>query len=178
MRESLAEHVGGLSAIAAFLLLYAEKHGDPTLQRLDARRVFLHVNLHDAAELHTGDWPIGQKDENRKREEERAQRDIVERFQAVGLGEQVETLLTEWNQKSTPEARFVKAIDLLQALLTIIYQGGFDRFVPLEENPNGARVLQYAKEFPLVYRLILIAVRLCHHSLGAQNNTRENSSTL
>lgn len=117
-RENSAEHSWHV-ALAALVL---EEHAD---EPVDIARVVTLLLLHDVVEIDAGDTFLYDEAANRdKRErEERA----AERLFGLLPSEQRETLRNAWREfedRSTPEARFAAAIDRLLPVLHNTHHGG------------------------------------------------------
>ena len=115
LEQSLSEHVHGMAVLADLIL-----DADPAAKTLDRARIHTLIRYHDAHEVITGDVII-KNDSVRK--EEAAAEETITHLEALRGNEDIETLLAEYHAQETPEARFVKGIDRLEAYLTMMYAG-------------------------------------------------------
>jgi putative hydrolase of HD superfamily len=85
---------------------------------LDRLRVFELLLYHDLVEIEVGDTPLDHH-ENRKGKEERERLGAERLAQKLpqGLGKRYLALFQEYEACATPESRFAKAIDALDAVL-------------------------------------------------------------
>ncbi|GIW68541.1 MAG: hypothetical protein KatS3mg100_035 [Candidatus Parcubacteria bacterium] len=176
IRESLSEHTSHMASIATLLFTYAKKVGDSSIEQLDFVKVSQLIYLHDSQEMIVGDWPYGEKTTEVKQKEEEAQQQIMKRLSRIGLEEVATSLFKEYEQKQSPEARFVKAIDTLQALCTIIYHRRFDIYRMQLDSEDTKRILEYAREFPLLHNLLYLALRTCEVQRTQARRTQQPNS--
>ncbi len=137
--ESVADHSYG-TALLAWLLCPCG---------LDLTRVMEMALVHDLAEIVTGDLTPsdGVPEQVKQRDEARALADLLAgaRPGARGLG-----LLDEYQAQTTPEARFVKAMDRLDmALQSRIYERDFQLNLA-EFRESAAPILRQAGYFKLL----------------------------
>jgi putative hydrolases of HD superfamily len=113
--ESVAEHTFSMAVLAMFL---AGAH----FPELDPLKVLRLVLLHDFGEIYAGD--IVPSDEIAAEEKHRRERAAVEEvLRKLPDGESYIALWQEYEDQSTPEARFVRQIDRLDmALQSIVYE--------------------------------------------------------
>lgn len=109
--ENSAEHSWHL----ALMVLVLEEHGPP---RLDLLRVLRMVLLHDVVEIDAGDtFAYDEAGQEGQGERERL---AAERLFGLLPADQASSLREAWEEfeeRSTPEARFAHAVDRLQPLL-------------------------------------------------------------
>lgn len=110
-RESVAEHSWRLALIAAVLL---PRH--PDLDPLDVLELCL---IHDLGEIVAGDVPATRQDAEPDRKA-RERRDFHALAQSLPdrVRNDLVNLYDDYALERTPEARFVKAIDKLETLIT------------------------------------------------------------
>nr|ALS88799.1 HD domain protein [uncultured bacterium] len=115
--ESVADHSYGV-VVAAMLL------ADESIARgasIDVERVLRMAALHDWAEARVGDMPRTATEyfgsEPRKRAERAAFKDIVSGVKANGIREAYGTLHEDYEDRASPEARLVKAADVIDLLV-------------------------------------------------------------
>jgi len=117
-REGDADHAWHMCLFAMLL------HGESDLEP-DLRRVLELCLVHDLVEIGAGDTDAhdaeGQEDE-REREERAA--DELFSLLPGDLGRWLRRLWDEYEEARTPEARFAKALDRLQALAQNVFSGG------------------------------------------------------
>tara|TARA_B100000745_G_scaffold294549_1_gene237657 strand:+ start:18719 stop:19357 length:639 start_codon:yes stop_codon:yes gene_type:complete len=119
-RESDTDH--------SFMLgLTAGAFADTFLPRLNRGRVVEFALLHDLVEVYAGDVPTFKK----PTPEIKKQKDDAEHAALLRIKDQfgenfpwIHETIEEYERKDTPEARFVKVIDKLEAKITNILNGG------------------------------------------------------
>lgn len=114
--ESVAAHSWGISLLAAML----------TPHDLDREKVLLIAAVHDLAEAIVGD--ITPHDGVSPTDKRRLEEDAMTRFLALPNGDAMYQAWLEYEHGSTPEGRFVKALDKLDmGLQALAYRReGFD----------------------------------------------------
>ena len=115
LEQSLSEHVHGMSVLADLIL-----DADPATKTLDRARIHSFIRYHDAHEIITGDAIL--KNDTIRQEEARAE-ETISRLESHRGNTDNATVLAEYHAQETPEARFVKGIDRLEAYLTMMYAG-------------------------------------------------------
>ena len=116
--ESDAEHTWHLCMFG--LLLNKELD-----LNLDLSKVFKLALLHDLPELYAGDT-YAFDDEGKKTKAEREEKADKELFSILteDLGEELYKLFREYEECKSPEAKFVKAIDKIQPILSNVCTNG------------------------------------------------------
>ncbi|MBS3174920.1 HD domain-containing protein [Candidatus Woesearchaeota archaeon] len=116
--ESDAEHTWHLCMFG--LLLNKELD-----LNLDLSKVFKLALLHDLPELYAGDT-YAFDDEGKKTKAEREEKAAKELFGILpeDLGEELYKLFREYEECKSPEAKFVKAIDKIQPILSNVCTNG------------------------------------------------------
>jgi putative hydrolase of HD superfamily len=119
-RENSAEHSWHLAMFALVL-------GEHAAQRVDVLHAVRLLLVHDIVEIDAGDAPIhssaGHKEGLRTARMNAAKR--IFGLLPVEQGEQMEALWLEFEEATTPAARFAKALDRLQPLLlNVMTEGG------------------------------------------------------
>ena len=121
-QESVAEHSWRMALMAYFLR--------ESFPKADLSRVLLMCLLHDVGEVFTGDIPTFEKtDADRTRE--RRLRDAWIADLPAPFFDEVAALFIEMDAMETEEARLVKALDRMEAVLTH-NEGGPATWLPLE----------------------------------------------
>ena len=148
--QSVAEH----SLLGIFLAKYFLKI-EKSLLDVDPLRVYEMIMFHDAAEIETGDIVSYKKNKELMRDE-------VEMFGVVkdkspeNIGEDIREYLQEYEDQSTLESRFVKAIDKLEPSFymfseegkTMLVQGM--KFTREQFEYCRKREDDYIKQFPIM----------------------------
>ncbi len=132
--ENDAEHSWALAVMACALA----PEVDPSL---DVGKVCQYAVVHDLVELHAGDTtPFGSK-RNILSKEEREHQALVTIKQQTKVFPWLAQTITEYESRSTPEARFVWAADKYIALLTRhMDEGKFYRSIKLTKQKFDKRI--------------------------------------
>jgi len=151
-RENSAEHSWHLGLMSLVLGEYAPPG-------TDLGRVTAMLLVHDLVEIDAGDLfvYVGEQAQARQEEAERAAADRLFALLPDGQAGTVRALWDEFEERRTPEARFARALDLLQPMLANYEQGGgtwAQHSVPASQVlakvaliEDGSRTLgQYARE--------------------------------
>lgn len=110
-RENDAEHSWHLALMVLVLAEYAD-------EPIDVGHTIKLVVVHDLVEIYAGDTPLYDAEANvGQREREEAAADRLFGILPEDSGHVLKTLWHEFEARSTPEARFAKAMDRLQPLL-------------------------------------------------------------
>jgi 5'-deoxynucleotidase YfbR-like HD superfamily hydrolase len=159
MKESDAEHTGQIHSLATGLRLKAQYEDDSTLtENFDWEKARAMIGLHDIEENLTGDSRV--KDEAHYIAEEKAREEIFKKLDTLNFGELLKQYQLEYLDKSTKEARFVKAIDEIQAWFYMIYTRGFAKSNRNFHEPETIRGYEYAQEFPTLKRIADILLNI------------------
>ena len=118
-RENSAEHSWHLAVMALVLA----DHAPPGT---DLSRVIAMLLVHDLVEIDAGDLFLyaAAAQHARQQEAERAAADRIFALLPDGQAERVRALWDEFEERSTPEARFARALDRLQPMLANVQAGG------------------------------------------------------
>ncbi len=127
--EKVAAHSWGVSLLT---LIYGSEED---LKKDKAVKMSI---IHDLAEAEVGDIPkraIDVQKEISASEKEELEEKAMEKF-SKGLGEELNDLWNEYENRETLEAKFVKDMDLIDMCLTALKYEKEKRYDPSEDNPN------------------------------------------
>lgn len=118
-RENSAEHSWHLAVMALVLA----GHAPP---RIDLSRVIAMLLVHDLVEIDAGDLFLyaDAAQHARQEEAEQAAADRIFALLPAGQATRIRALWDEFEQRSTPEAKFARALDRLQPMLENVQAGG------------------------------------------------------
>jgi 5'-deoxynucleotidase YfbR-like HD superfamily hydrolase/GNAT superfamily N-acetyltransferase len=106
--ESVAEHSWRLAVMALIL--------KPHVSDLDVQRILVMALLHDLGEAVNGDIPAFRKTDEDGRNERKDLDQLLGNHESI-LGAEIIRTVVEYLDQTTPEARFLDAIDRLEALI-------------------------------------------------------------
>ena len=118
--ESVAEHIFGVCALATAILSNLKNHN------LDENKILAMCALHEMEEVFIGD--ISDLDDNlRVTKKERGQKAVEELFADLINPQHFTNLIAEFEEQKTPESKFARACDKLEAdLQAYMYEGSID----------------------------------------------------
>lgn len=148
LTESVAEHVYGMHIVADYFLPIEDSEG-----MLNRERIHDMITWHDIDEIETGDILSLEKQQTRNNDELRAARNVISRM-PKHMQNRVTSILKEYNEKVTPEALFVKAIDKAEPIFEI-YRDGFDavlKSINRREDHWDQIITHYVKQYPYIVR--------------------------
>lgn len=154
--ESDTDHTVMLGLVAC---AFASKH----LPRLDVGLIAQYALVHDLVEVYAGDTPTLRIDADGREDKKRRERDAYLRIDGQ-FGETlpwVPALIAEYEARTTPEARYVKALDkllpkithLLNGAVTIRNQGMSRDELAARYTAQVAELREYASDFPELFEL-------------------------
>jgi len=162
MKESDAEHTGQMCALATFILYKAKNEGDNTCaDSFDILKMNALIQLHDIEENIVGD--SRDKDESYYVREKNAYEKIAMEINKMNFGNNFEILMQEYKERVTKEARFVKALDEIQAWFYLVYTKQFTESTRDFNNPNTIAGYVVAQEFPTLKRIADILLYVLTH---------------
>ncbi|OZG72278.1 hydrolase [Hahella sp. CCB-MM4] len=110
-KENSAEHSWHLAMYAMILSEYAN-------EPVNVGRVIQMLLIHDIVEVDAGDVPLhGNGDKSEQEQREKAAADRLFGLLPDQQGKNLRTLWDEFEEATTPDARFAKALDRLQPVL-------------------------------------------------------------
>lgn len=145
LNQSITEHLAGMQYLAEMVL---ERDGAIPAE-FDRNRIRKMILVHDLHEGHIDD--VVHKTDARRAEE--AEWDsIISDVYSKGGDHTTGELIAEYNKKTSPEAKFVKALDHLEALLTILYADRVDKVKNREA--SNAKIMEGVVEIsPLLAQI-------------------------
>ena len=133
LTESVAEHIYGMHLLAHYFLPLENPAGD-----WDKLRIFSMITIHDLDEIETGDTNAYLKTTNMYDAEKFAREKVIGNS-PFHLQNHIRSLSDEYETRTTPEARFVKAIDAFEPLIQIYGQFGKDVMNINKTTPEQSR---------------------------------------
>ncbi len=148
LTESVAEHIYGIHILAHYFLPLEDPEN-----KLDKLKVFSMITVHDLDEIETGDTIAYRKSKEMYDREESAGQLVLQNSPEI-LQAQFSDLRTEFTNLSTPEARFVRAVDVFEPLIQIYKE--FGREIHKLNKPTAEEIARTKepnlKNFPVMYR--------------------------
>ena len=148
MGESVAEHIYGMMVAANYFLPLEDVDG-----AWDQAKIFKMITWHDIEELEVGDMIGYLKTPERIAEEAIAEKDAVAKSPESMQSEML-AVLAEYEDRQTPEARFVKAIDKMDSLLQMYTDRGKAVVTGMNSTlqQHNDNKVPHMKDWPYVYR--------------------------
>lgn len=148
--ESVAEHIYGMHVLANYFLPLEDLNSE-----WDKLRILETITWHDMDEIETGDTISHWKTEVHEKEAELALPKVIANLPEV-IRLHTKELMREYEAKTTPEARFVKAIDKAEPLFEMRFdsykQVLHDNGNTLENHWDTKR--KYVESFPYIFRFV------------------------
>lgn len=155
--DSVAEHVYGMHI--AFQYFWSLENPK---QDWDASKMMSMITLHDIEEVVTGDVIGYDKTDADRQAEAQALQEVYKNTPESMRGN-VQALLEEYEQRSSIEAKFVKAIDKIEALIHLYNPEGKEMLHKMGTTfeQNASIKVPHFKEFPVIMRFYeVIAIRM------------------
>lgn len=143
----IPENVAGHSWRIALMALLLKNE----FPEIDMDRVIRICLVHDLGEAVTGDIPAFVKTDANEAVEAEAIRGLLTILPPTECGE-LGRLFAEMEEQRTPEARFFKALDKLEAVIAH-NESDISTWIPLERELNLTYATDEAAEFPFLARL-------------------------
>ena len=151
--ESVAEHIYGMHILAHYFLPLE----DPE-ETMDRRTIFQLITWHDMDEIETGDTVSHWKTEQHKADATEAIPVVLARMPKV-LSTQVTSLIEEYEQQETAEAKFTKAIDKAEPLFEVKGEK-YKRIMHANKNrlqDHWETKQTYVENYPIIMRFVEVA---------------------
>ena len=142
-QESVAEHSWRMALMAYFL--------HDQFPNADLTRVLLMALLHDMGEVFTGDIPTFEKTDTDRTHEHHLRDEWINVLPAPYAAE-IRSLFTEMDAMETEEARLVKALDRMEAVITH-NEGDPTTWLPLEYDLQRTYGMEEAAFSPVLKEL-------------------------
>ena len=162
-QESVAEHSWRMALMAYFL-----RDEFPTA---DLTRVLLMALLHDVGEVFTGDIPTFEKTDDDRAREHELRDEWIDALPAPYAAE-VRSLFTEMDAMETEEAKIVKALDRMEAVITH-NEGDPHTWLPLEYDLQRTYGVKEAAFTPVLKELRAEVNREVDEVIAGQNKETE-----
>ncbi len=144
--ESVAEHIYALHVLATYFLELENPSYD-----WNRANIYEMITWHDMDEVETGDM-IGYKktDADRKREAT-AMQIVLEKIPST-ITKKVTAVITEYQNQTTAEARFVKALDKIEPLFHLYNENGKRILLHNKTTLHDSRTIKdpYVEAFPYI----------------------------
>src|SRR3989338_526058 len=140
LTESVAEHIYGMHVLAHYFLPLENPTGD-----WDALKILSMITIHDLDEIETGDTIAYLKNDEMYAAEKLARETVINNG-PLHFKNKLELLSNEYEERTTVESRFVKAIDAFEPLIQIY--SPFGKTI-IEKNKTTAANSEISKEIPI-----------------------------
>lgn len=148
--ESVAEHTNSMQVVADYFLRI-----EPMAATLDQSLVKTMITWHDMDEIETGDKISWKKTAADIKNELTAWKDSVKHIPEV-LIDDVSAAVAAYEERSTPEGKFVKAVDKLEPLFHLYCPKGrrWTLAAGLTFEASETTKIQYIQDFPYMKRFM------------------------
>jgi 5'-deoxynucleotidase YfbR-like HD superfamily hydrolase len=140
LTESVAEHIYGMHLLAHYFLPLENPAGD-----WDTLRILSMITIHDLDEIETGDTIAYLKNDDMYAAEKLARETVINKG-PLHFKSQLELLSNEYEERTTIESQFVKAIDAFEPLIQIY--SPFGKAI-IDKNKTTAANSEISKEMPI-----------------------------
>lgn len=146
--ESVAEHIFGMHCLVDYFLPLEDTEGE-----WDIARIRTMVQYHDSDEIITGD-EIGYRKSAADHANERNASEVVLAKLPTHLAETVRQALDTYESQTTPEAKFVKAIDKIEPVFHLYNETGKTTLAKLRTTKDEHDRIKYpaVEPFPVIRR--------------------------
>jgi len=150
--ESVAEHIYTMMILADYFSTIEE-----CTTPLNMTRVYELITWHDIDEIETGDVVGYHKTSADRAREESAQAAVIAKAPVAVQGT-IKNALREYKEQTTPEAKFVKAIDKIDPVFMILNENGkkICDITPMTEEQHTRIKLPYMQQYPYIMRFFTV----------------------
>ena len=148
LTESVAEHVCGMHILTQYFSLL-----EPGCEQLDQNKISRLILFHDTDEIEVGDMSTNLKTDAHREQERQVMPQVIAQcpdlFQPI-----MQELDQEYDNQTSTEARFVKAIDRLEGLIHSFHERQKPVFQHLQftESDQVRTKKEFIEPFPMMYR--------------------------
>ncbi len=146
--ESVAEHIFGMHCLVDYFLPLEDMEG-----KWDRMTIHTMLQYHDIDEILTGDV-VGYRKTSTEVAEERAAAEQTIMKLPISMQEIIRNSLDAYESGSTPEARFVKAIDKIEPVFHLYNEAGRQTMAELKTTKEQHDRIKYphVEGFPVIKR--------------------------
>ena len=146
--ESDAEHIFGMHCLADYFLPLEDKKNE-----WDRDRIHTMIQYHEIDEIIDGDKISYQKTDNDRTREADNTVKIIQKLPTV-MQNTVQEAVTEYTSLTTPEAKFVKAIDKIEPVFHLYNETGKATLAYLKttKDEHDRVKYPYINDFPIIKR--------------------------
>jgi 5'-deoxynucleotidase YfbR-like HD superfamily hydrolase len=146
--ESVAEHIFGMHCLVDYFLLLEDMG-----EEWDITKIRTMVQYHDSDEIETGDKVGYEKTEADRAAEASASLRVIKKLPEI-MQATVTQAIAEYEAKTTPEARFVRAIDKIEPVFHLYNEAGKQTLARLKTTREQHESIKqpYVQEFPTIKR--------------------------
>lgn len=146
--ESVAEHIYGMQCLIDYFLPLEDESGKWNRELIKNMAIY-----HDIDEILTGDTVSYWKTAEDVKNEQEAYATVIERLpESIQL--HIEEVTNEYRAQTSPEAKFVKAIDKIEPVFELYSEEGKKTLHTLKTTPEQHLSVkaQYVEPFPVINR--------------------------